>query len=147
MHPHGHDPARTDPAALYAVRIHHDDHARPGYAAHVLDVVRRQLPQGAAVLDRSELYPRETLAGTVDSVRLVDAVVMIGKPPADRYSAPSDPRIDLEPIQREIAELATELGIGVLVMGRDGALHLLEHCRRTERRGGYRLVPPTAERE
>jgi hypothetical protein len=142
-----HDPSTTNPAALYAVRIHQDERSRPGYTEAVIGELRERLPRGAAIVDRSDLYPRESLAGTVKSVRFVDAVVMIGKRPADRHSTPTDPRIDLDPVQREIAELAVERGVLVLVRSRLGDLHRLEECHRTDRQGGMRLVPPEHERE
>lgn len=142
-----HDPRTTNPAALYAVRIHEDERTRPGYADLVIRELRDLLPRGAAIVDRSDLYPRETLAGTVKSVRLVDAVVMIGTRPADRHSTPADQRIDLDPMQREIAGLATERGVMVVVRSPRGELYLLEECRRTDRRGGMRLVPPEPDAE
>ena len=145
--PAAHGPWTTNPAALYAVRLHQDDQSRPGYAEAMIRDLRGHLPKGAAIVDRSDLYPRETLAGTVKSVRLVDAVVMIGKRPADKHSTPADLRIDLDPIQREIAELATERGVMVIIRSRDGDLYRLEDCRRTDRQGGMRLVPPEPERE
>lgn len=143
LSPLPHDPASSDPAALYALYLHHD-HRRPGYAEAALARARRGLPRGAAVLDRSGLYPRESLAGTVESVRPVDAVVLVGKRPRDKHTTGLDPRIDLDPTQREIAELALESSVAVLVMAHDGELHPLERCRRTDVRGGMRLVPPEA---
>lgn len=140
--PPAHDPSTTNPAALYAVRIHQDDRDRPGYSDTVIKQLRELLPKGAAIIDRSDLYPRESLAGTVKSVRLVDAVVMIGVRPMDRHSAPADQRIDLDPIQREIAELAVDRGVMVIVRSPRGDLHRLEDCRRTDQQGGMRLVPP-----
>ena len=137
-----HDPSTTNPAALYAVRIHQDDQDRPGYAETTIRDLREHLPKGAAILDRSDLYPRETLAGTVKSIRLVDAVVMVGKQPADKHSTPMDQRIDLDSMQREITELAMERGVMVIIRARHGDLHRLEDCRRTDRQGGMRLVPP-----
>lgn len=137
-----HDSSTTNPAALYAVRIHKDDQGRPGYAVAVLDQLRNRLPRGAAIVDRSDLYPLESLAGTVKSVRLVDAVVLVGRRPADNHSSPTDPRIDVDPIQREVAEAAIERGVLVFVRAHQGDLHLLEECRRADRRGGMRLVPP-----
>lgn len=137
-----HDSSTTNPAALYAVRIHRDDHGRPGYAEAVIDQLRGHLPRGAAIVDRSDLYPLESLAGTVKSVRLVDAVVLVGRRPKDKHSSPVDPRIDVDPIQREVAEAAIERGVLVIVRSHCGDLHLLEECRRTDRQGGMRLVPP-----
>lgn len=145
--PSPHDPSTTNPGALYAVRIHQDDRNQPGYTEAVIDELRGHLPKGAAILDRSDLYPRESLAGTVKSVRLVDAVVMIGKRPADRHSTPTDPRVDLDPVQREIAELAIERGVMVIVRSRRGDLYQLQECRRSDRQGGMRLVPPDPEGE
>ncbi len=137
-----HNPSTTNPAALYAVRIHQDDQGRPGYAAAILDELRDNLPKGAAVVDRSDLYPLESLAGTVKSVRLVDAVVLVGRRPTDNHSSPTDLRIDVDPVQREVAEAAIERGVMVIVRAHRGDLHRLEECRRTDRRGGMQLVPP-----
>jgi hypothetical protein len=145
--PAAHDPSTTNPAALYAVRLHQDERSRPGYADAMIGELREHLPQGAAIVDRSDLYPRETLAGTVKSIRLVDAVVMIGKRPVDKHTTPTDPRIDLDPIQREIAELAAEHGVMVIIRSCHGDLHRLEDCRRADRQGGMRLVLPEPERE
>lgn len=145
--PAAHDPSTTNPAALYAVRLHQDDQSRPGYAAAMIGDLQEHLPKGAAIVDRSGLYPRETLAGTVKSIRLVDAVVMIGKRPADRHSTPTDLRIDLDPIQREIAGLAAERGVMVIIRSHYGDLCCLEDCRRTDRQGGMRLVLPEPERK
>jgi hypothetical protein len=139
------DATRTDPAALYVIYLHGDDHGRPGLAEAMIKGVRDQVPQGAAVLDRSGLYPRETLAGTVKSVRLVDAVIMIAKPVRDTHSSVDDQRIDLDTAQREIAELALDRGVAVLIRTRNGSLVRIEQCHRTDRQGGMRLVPPTPE--
>src|SRR5260370_28776401 len=119
-----HNPSTTNPAALYAVRIHRDDYGCPGYAEAMIGDLRNHLPKGAAVVDRSDLYPRETMAGTVKSIRLVDALVMIGKQPADKHSTPTDQRIDLDPIQREIAELSVERSGMVSVRTRYRYLYL-----------------------
>jgi hypothetical protein len=140
-----HDSSTTNPAALYAVRIHHDDQGRPGYAAAVIGQLRDHLPRGAAIVDRSDLYPLESLAGTVKSVRLVDAVVLVGRRPTDKHSSSADPRIDVDPTQREVAEAAIERGVLVIVRSHCGDLHLLEECQRTDRRGGMRLVPPDSD--
>lgn len=143
--PAAHDPSTTNPAALYAVRIHHDDQGRRGYAEAVIDELRERLPRGAAILDRSELYSLESLAGTVESVRLVDAVVLVGRRPTDRHSSPADPRIDLDPVQREVAEAALERGVMVIIRSHQGHLHQLEECRRADQRGKMRLVPPNPD--
>jgi hypothetical protein len=127
------------------VCIHASDQGRPGYAEAVIAQLRRSLPKGAAILDRSDLYPIESLAGTVESVRLVDAVVLIGRRPVDKHSSPADPRIDLDPIQREVAEAALERSVTVIIQSRHGQLHRLEECRRTDRQGGMRLVPPDSD--
>jgi hypothetical protein len=139
------DATRPDPAALYVMYLHPSERDRPGFAEAVLSSVRDHIPPGAALLDRTGLYPRETLAGTVKSVRSVDAVVMVGKPPSDAHSSPVDRRVDLDPVQREIAELAVERGIAVLVRTREGQLARIEQCHRTDRRGGMRLVPPSSD--
>lgn len=140
--PAAHDPSTTNPAALYAVRIHQANRERPGYTEALIAQLRSRLPKGAAIVDRSDLYPLESLAGTVESVRLVDAVVLVGKPPVDRHSSPTDPRIDLDPVQREVAEAALERSVTVIIQSRHGELYRLEECRRADRQGGMRLVPP-----
>lgn len=143
--PAAHGRSTTNPAALYAVRIHQGDQGRPGYAEAVIAQLRRRLPKGAAILDRSDLYPLESLAGTVESVRLVDVVVLVGRRPADRHSSPTDPRIDLDPVQREVAEAALERSVMVIIRSRHGELYRLDECRRTDRQGGMRLVPPDSD--
>jgi hypothetical protein len=108
---------------------------RPKTSALPLREVREHIPRGAALLDRSSLYPRETLAGTVKSVRLVDAIIMLGKHVRDTHRSPGDQRVDLDWAQREIAELAQERDVAVLIRTRTGRLSCIEQCHRTDRQG------------